>query len=173
MLFALSLDEKHDAVLRKALAFEEKSILSSAPVDASVVLPLWEHASQQLRYREAYVGAARLCAGEWPANTTEAVKVFTQEPTDVIAWRRRNLLSAVCSGNMIFVADTTIGGSQELILMLTFARMNHIRTAGIVPAGLMPASVPLGILSAADVVLSGEADGDYLRVLLRSLKEEG
>ena len=175
-LFILPLSESQEQVLT-GLSFPKgdkssPSLLSSSgPVAPSTAKEMYE--KRKTAVSEVGHVCGPLVMDQWPKSEEEFCQALCSEPKNVLDWRRRNFLMLAVAKNMVFVADEKVGSSQELITLLTVARAVRAKTLGVLPAGSVPFSVPSTILAAADLVMSGEADGDTAHRVLQSLTQEG
>lgn len=171
-MFGLSFSQEQELVLVRLGQLAQKSVLlSSRPLPEDMVRGMFDDAKERLAQRAHVLG--RLCGGKWPASEDTLVEALCSEPMDFMAWRRRCYVLLAITGSMLFIVDDKVSSSQDLVSFLTVARIIGARTAGVIPEGATPAALPSSVLSAADLVVSGEAEPSLLGVVLRSLSGEG
>lgn len=171
-LLVLTLSEEHERTLRVIRLWNNECLLlsSSFPAPVDSVKALFP------KRKEALEQAGKLIAGlsgnSWPATEQELVTLLCEEPSDLLTWRRRLHVLLAMAGNMVFAVDDKVGSSQDLITMLTVARIVKAKTLGVIPLGVIPAAIPVTVLAAADAVVSGEADATLASAVLGSLIKE-
>lgn len=169
-LFTLPLSEEHERTLSFLQTSKAEVLSSAGPVGVLTAKEIYEDRNGAIE--EASVCCA-LVQGQWPKTSDEFCQALCDEPKSVLDWRRRNFLMMAVAKNMVFVADDKVASSQELLTLLTVARIVGAQTLGVIPAGTIPFAVPSTILSAADLILSGEADSHTAQRIIRSLTQEG
>lgn len=168
-LFVLPFSDEQEKTLAMVRTWRPSCVLlsSAAPVPESLVSAVYEKRS------EAIAAAKGVCAplvmGIWPDSKEAFAEALGAEPKNLSDWKRRALLLLAAAGNMAFVVDEKMSASQELITLLVVARIIKAKTLGVLPIGGAPIPLPNTVLTAADLVVSGEADGDVADALLRSL----
>jgi hypothetical protein len=171
-LFVLTFSEEQEKAVSPVLQNNKAPLLlSSAPADPESVRALFEKRKTALS--EAGSTVSPLCGKAWPQTEAETVQLLCGEPKDLLTWRRRVYAMMAMANNFVFVADERVSSSQDLVTYLTVARVIRSKTLGVIPPGVMPSAVPNTIMAAADLILSGEADGAIAASVLRSLTEEG
>jgi hypothetical protein len=169
-IFILPLAEEHERTLSFVQMSKAEVLSSAGPVGILTAKEIYEDRKGAIE--EASGVCRALVQGRWPVNSEEFCQALCDEPKSVLDWRRRNFLMLAVAKNMVFVADDKTS-SSELFTLLTVARIVRANTLGIVTAGSIPFSIPSTILSAADLILSGEADSTTAQRVLRSLTQEG
>lgn len=171
-LLVLTLSEEHESSLRVLRLWNKDApvVSSSFPVQKDMGQTLLEGRFGAIQ--DAGKVLSPLSGGIWPATEDEALKLICGEPSDLVAWRRRLHVLLALTGNLVFAADDKLGGSQDLLTTLVVARIIRAKSLGVIPLGVLPVAVPVTVLAAADLILSGEADVALASRCLVSLTQE-